>query len=369
MAGTIREEPSELTLAPDPAPARARPEPTTAQRFAEGVAERIDRRRFFRKAARSGFMTLAVLAAGGALDALVASPARAGCGATANGLGCPTGGHYGTAPCGPSRCCSYIRSGYPSTCNCGSGGSCTSGTTHCHGRAYYSRAVAGAAPVPPSPARRRAATADSRSPAVTARPVAAATAAAAASPGTSPLSCSAAPPRGRRHLSGAGAGSGVAREDDRYAIRQRPGHRRLGWPARYKLRVRHERVLHRGVGWSPPEDQASVDLHGRRGCRRRPRLRGVRDAAAAALAVVAPPRARACRPAGRAGLARVRPAPDPLGPGERAGTPPDGRARLARPAILRRLAWRRAFDRDGDAVGARRCGQVPDARIDVKRLR
>src|SRR6266545_4597487 len=28
---------------------------------------------------------------------LVASPARAGCGATANGPGCPTGGHYGTA--------------------------------------------------------------------------------------------------------------------------------------------------------------------------------------------------------------------------------------------------------------------------------
>jgi hypothetical protein len=111
--------------------------PTTAQRFAEGVAERIDRRRFFRKAARSGFITLAALAAGRALDALVASPARAGCGATANGPGCPTGGHYGTAPCGPSRCCSYIRSGYPSTCNCGSGGSCTSGTTHCHGRAYY----------------------------------------------------------------------------------------------------------------------------------------------------------------------------------------------------------------------------------------
>src|SRR6266511_1693750 len=43
--------------------------PTTAQRFAEGVAERIDRRRFFRKAARSGFITLAALAAGGALDA------------------------------------------------------------------------------------------------------------------------------------------------------------------------------------------------------------------------------------------------------------------------------------------------------------
>jgi len=110
--------------------------PTTAQRFAEGVAERIDRRRFFRKAARSGFITLAALAAGGALDASgLAGQSRL----RRNGQRAwlPDRRPLRDRPCGPSRCCSYIRSGHPSTCNCGSGGSCTSGTTHCHGRAYY----------------------------------------------------------------------------------------------------------------------------------------------------------------------------------------------------------------------------------------
>src|SRR6266508_745092 len=113
--------------------------------------------------------------------------------------GRPTGGHYGTAHADRAGAAATSGPATRAPATAAAAGAVRAGPRTATAARTTTRAVAGAAPVPPSPARRRAATADSRSPAVTARPVAVATAAAAASPGTSPPSCSAAPPRGRRH--------------------------------------------------------------------------------------------------------------------------------------------------------------------------
>src|SRR6266542_2356903 len=115
------------------------------------------------------------------------------------GAGGPTGGHYGTAHADRAGAAATSGPATRAPATAAAAGAVRAGPRTATAARTTTRAVAGAAPVPPSPARRRAATADSRSPAVTARPVAVATAAAAASPGTSPPSCSAAPPRGRRH--------------------------------------------------------------------------------------------------------------------------------------------------------------------------
>lgn len=103
-------------------------------RLAEAMAHRIDRRQVLRKTSRYAFFMLALAAAGEA-EIITASKAFAHTvhcsGSIHVGLGCP-GSTYGY-PCGPSRCCNYIRPGYPSTCNCANGSSCISGTTHCTG--------------------------------------------------------------------------------------------------------------------------------------------------------------------------------------------------------------------------------------------
>jgi hypothetical protein len=108
---------------------------TLAERLGVQVAQKIDRRSFFRKTAGVTFKAAAVLAAGGALSAISSAPAWADCGGAA-GRGCPTvrnfQGHIVSKGCGPSRCCSDT-SGLASGCNCASGTSCLNGG-HCHGR-------------------------------------------------------------------------------------------------------------------------------------------------------------------------------------------------------------------------------------------
>jgi hypothetical protein len=87
-------------------------------RLAEGLAQRIERRRFFRRSGRSIFMLTAALAAGEGLQILTAGNAFAcDCNDSSceKGLGCPTGGTYGHHPCGPSPCCSALKK----SCHCG----------------------------------------------------------------------------------------------------------------------------------------------------------------------------------------------------------------------------------------------------------
>lgn len=99
-------------------------------RLAEGIAQKIERRRFFRNSARGLFILAAATAAGEGLQVFKATNALAcdcndsKCSA---GAGCPTGGVYGLHPCGPSPCCSSLKSACQcatSNGGCKSGGSC-----------------------------------------------------------------------------------------------------------------------------------------------------------------------------------------------------------------------------------------------------
>lgn len=111
---------------------------TVANRLASKIALTIDRRRFLRKSAQGAFFFFSAGALGAGLDWAGTQKAfahTAHCAGSGNmGLGCP-GGSAGY-PCGPSRCCGYIRSGYPTSCNCsnGSGGCITN--SHCLGEQY-----------------------------------------------------------------------------------------------------------------------------------------------------------------------------------------------------------------------------------------
>lgn len=113
-------------------------EPTLTTRLALATAQRIDRRRFFRKSAKAGFFMFALAAAGGGIDLVGTRKAFAhvaACsGSSKVGLGCP-GASYGY-PCGPSRCCAYIRPGYPATCNCDAGGGNCYTNGNCAGKQY-----------------------------------------------------------------------------------------------------------------------------------------------------------------------------------------------------------------------------------------
>jgi len=112
------------------------------ERMADRLAERIERRRFLRKSTRTMFVVAAAIAAGEGFQVMKAPAAFAcdcndsGC---SNGSGCPTGGIYGLHPCGPSPCCSSLRS----SCNCGSGCQCknnasSGGNCKGHGFGVYS---------------------------------------------------------------------------------------------------------------------------------------------------------------------------------------------------------------------------------------
>jgi hypothetical protein len=119
-------------------------------KMAGKVAVGVDRRGFFRRAARSTFITAALVSAGGIGEIVKGSPAFAftqQCASMAGdnkGHGCPGGGTgvwNGRYPCGPSRCCSST-DGCASGCDCdaGSGGALcvgvTTPTTHCQGNAH-----------------------------------------------------------------------------------------------------------------------------------------------------------------------------------------------------------------------------------------
>jgi hypothetical protein len=107
-------------------------------RLAARVAVSIDRRAFMRKTAATAFKGFAVLAAGGTLAQVFATPAWAHCGDSCDhrGAGCPTirGTDGSCRTCGSSRCCSYIRSGKSSSCNCASGTTCRTVTNYCYGK-------------------------------------------------------------------------------------------------------------------------------------------------------------------------------------------------------------------------------------------
>ena len=110
-----------------------------AEKLAARVAVRMDRRSFFRKTAATTFKGVAVILAGGSLAQLFASPAWAHCGDSCShrGSGCPTitgSGSPSCMTCGPSRCCSYVRSGTSASCNCASGTTCRTTTNYCYGR-------------------------------------------------------------------------------------------------------------------------------------------------------------------------------------------------------------------------------------------
>ncbi len=92
------------------------------ERVSAAMAERLSRRSFVRKSADRVFGVGALLAAG-KLASSMGSRISNTCDAA--GPGCPYG-------CGPSQCCNW--SGRSSGCKCGTGTSCTSGTTHCRGR-------------------------------------------------------------------------------------------------------------------------------------------------------------------------------------------------------------------------------------------
>ena len=109
--------------------------------LAEGAAIAINRRRFLRRLANGTFFVAATAAAGGGVDILRATVAWATdetcCEGSNNvGLGCPSSSISGY-PCGPSRCCNYIRPGAPNNCDCGlSGADCKTNTqsSNCYGR-------------------------------------------------------------------------------------------------------------------------------------------------------------------------------------------------------------------------------------------
>ena len=107
------------------------------EKFAVGVTRLLDRRSFLRKIAGNAFKAAAVLAVGGTLVDVMATPAYANCGGAA-GSGCPKvtniNGNVVSRGCGTSRCCNYLRSGTSSNCKCASGTSCKSTTGYCYGK-------------------------------------------------------------------------------------------------------------------------------------------------------------------------------------------------------------------------------------------
>jgi hypothetical protein len=107
-------------------------------RLAEGLAQRIERRRFFRRTGRSIFLLTAAVAAGEGLQILTAGDAFAcDCNDSSceKGLGCPTGGTYGLHPCGPSPCCSSLKKSCQ--CNKANGGCKDGGNCRGEGRNIY----------------------------------------------------------------------------------------------------------------------------------------------------------------------------------------------------------------------------------------
>jgi hypothetical protein len=109
-------------------------------RLAEGIAQRIERRRFFRRTATAIFTAAALVSVGEVMQVMKATSAFAcDCNDSSctNGAGCPSGGVYGLHPCGPSPCCSSLSS----SCDCGSNGSCKD-SGNCLGTAKTSIAQA-----------------------------------------------------------------------------------------------------------------------------------------------------------------------------------------------------------------------------------
>lgn len=111
------------------------------ERFAERLAEKIERRRFIRRSSKVVFGTVAALAAGGGLQVLSAPKALANeCSATTGaGPGCSK--FAGHAPCGPSPCCTWYNSHDNKNCNCQSGaGTCKgsgANSGYCAGNGYF----------------------------------------------------------------------------------------------------------------------------------------------------------------------------------------------------------------------------------------
>lgn len=108
------------------------------QGAAEVVARRINRRRFLRRAADGVFRGVALLASGAAIETVLAGIASATSGTCSGpGPGCP--GALADYPCGPSRCCGFIRPGAPANCDCGASGVCRSNSgsyPNCYGHDY-----------------------------------------------------------------------------------------------------------------------------------------------------------------------------------------------------------------------------------------
>lgn len=102
-----------------------------AGKVAEAVVEKIDRRRFMRRAARGAFIALALGSTASGRHVLRSSLAQLVVkGDTCSGPapGCP--GSAAGNPCGSSRCCNYIRSGAPNNCDCSVGSNSTTCKTH-----------------------------------------------------------------------------------------------------------------------------------------------------------------------------------------------------------------------------------------------
>jgi hypothetical protein len=111
-----------------------------ADRFAEEIATKTSRRRFIRLMARTSFITFSLASVGQTgqlLKAAVARLAPLGDTCSGPGLGCP--GSAAGNPCGPSRCCNYVRPNTNANCDCATDFQCHNGGTYCFGndgRAY-----------------------------------------------------------------------------------------------------------------------------------------------------------------------------------------------------------------------------------------
>jgi hypothetical protein len=106
--------------------------PDIVHSTAEGLARRVDRRRFLRRGANRLFLGFAVVTAGGGWSLLRAATAAAiieNCEPT-TGVGCPTG-------CGPSteQCCSYSQRS--SLCKCAQGTGCLTQQQLANCRGYF----------------------------------------------------------------------------------------------------------------------------------------------------------------------------------------------------------------------------------------
>jgi hypothetical protein len=113
--------------------------PGLSEQWAQTLAARIDRRQFMRRASKATFATVAIGLAGGGVSTLLfqgrAYANTCSDPSSVNGAGCPSGGVYGYAPCGPSPCCGAA--GRSAGCNCSAGrGECLSGTKNCPGPEY-----------------------------------------------------------------------------------------------------------------------------------------------------------------------------------------------------------------------------------------